>query len=96
MLVLARKINESIRIGENIVLKVIAIQEGQVKIGLEAPIEIKILRQEVYEEVLKNNMQAASARKDDAVNVVKRLSKRAIAGQVNIDGIQSIKQKKQS
>ena len=41
MLVLSRKIDESIMIGDSVVIKVLSIQDGQVKIGIEAPKEVK-------------------------------------------------------
>ena len=44
MLVLARKASEAIKIGDDITVKVIAIRGGQVKIGIEAPSGIRIVR----------------------------------------------------
>jgi carbon storage regulator len=44
MLVLARKATEAIKIGDDITVKVIAIRGGQVKIGIEAPSGIRIIR----------------------------------------------------
>ena len=44
MLVLARKATEAIKIGDDITVKVIAIRGGQVKIGIEAPSGVRILR----------------------------------------------------
>jgi carbon storage regulator CsrA len=46
MLVLARKASEAIKIGEDITVKVIAIRGGQVKIGIEAPSGVRIIRVE--------------------------------------------------
>lgn len=51
MLVLTRKIDESIVIGDSIVLTVLAIEGEQVKIGITAPREVTILRQEVFQAV---------------------------------------------
>jgi len=59
MLVLARKTDESIVIGDNIVVKVVAIENGVVKLGIEAPKDITIMRNELIEEVKASN-QAAS------------------------------------
>lgn len=47
MLVLTRKANERIQLGDNITITVSAIDQGRVKIGIEAPREIKVLRKEI-------------------------------------------------
>jgi carbon storage regulator len=49
MLVLSRKPGESIHIGNNIVLTVVAIRSNQVRIGIQAPEDVRILRQELAE-----------------------------------------------
>jgi carbon storage regulator len=51
MLVLTRKVNESIVIGDSIVFTVLAIEGEQVKIGINAPRDVLILRQEVFQAV---------------------------------------------
>ena len=51
MLVLTRKIDESIVIGDSIVLTVLAIEGEQVKLGINAPREVPILREEVFQAV---------------------------------------------
>ena len=51
MLVLTRKENESIAIGDSIFLTVLAIEGEKVKIGISAPQEVVILRQEVYQAI---------------------------------------------
>jgi carbon storage regulator len=47
MLVLTRKLNEKIVIGEDLVLTVVEIQRGRVRLGFEAPKQISIMRQEL-------------------------------------------------
>lgn len=47
MLVLSRKKNESIRIGDEIIIKVISVKGGGVRLGIDAPIEINIIRSEL-------------------------------------------------
>ncbi|MGI6684018.1 MAG: carbon storage regulator CsrA [Bacillota bacterium] len=58
MLVLSRKINEKIKIGNDIEITVIDVSGDIVKIGIEAPRNVRILRNEVYEEVQKQNREA--------------------------------------
>ena len=50
MLVLSRKVNEKICIGENIVITVTMIDHGKVRLGIEAPKEIAVFRSELLEE----------------------------------------------
>jgi len=60
MLILNRKINESIIIDDRIEIKILEIVDGKIKIGIEAPKEISILRKEIYEEIKDENMQAVN------------------------------------
>ncbi len=73
MLVLSRKFDESIMIGDSVVIKVLSIQDGQVKIGIEAPKDIRILRREIYDEIQRSNAQAAKASKGAAMKAAKML-----------------------
>ncbi|MBN2804897.1 MAG: carbon storage regulator CsrA, partial [Deltaproteobacteria bacterium] len=61
MLVLTRKLNQSIMIGDEIEIKIIDIKQGQVKIGVVAPRNVKVHRSEVYEEIQRENILAAKA-----------------------------------
>jgi len=54
MLVLTRRVGERIRIGENIVLTVTAIDGARVRIGIEAPRSLPILREELYRHGVEN------------------------------------------
>ncbi|MEN4046431.1 MULTISPECIES: carbon storage regulator CsrA [Sulfurimonas] len=65
MLVLARKADESIVIGENIVVKVISVENGVVKLGIDAPKEISIIRNELIEEVKASNKAASLGTVDE-------------------------------
>ncbi|SCL91333.1 carbon storage regulator CsrA [Sporanaerobacter sp. PP17-6a] len=64
MLILTRKKDESILIGKDIKLKIISIEEGKVKIGIEAPKDVEILRKELLDTVEKENISAAESNMD--------------------------------
>ena len=53
MLVLSRKKNESIVIGDNIVITVVEVRGDKVRLGIEAPKEVTVHRREVYEAIKK-------------------------------------------
>jgi carbon storage regulator len=60
MLVLTRRPGESIIVGQNIVVTVIEIKGGQVRIGIDAPREIEVYREEIYEQVRQENLAAVA------------------------------------
>jgi carbon storage regulator len=64
MLVLTRKAGEKIKIGDNVVVNVLSCDGNIVKIGIDAPREITILRMEVLEQVENENIAAAKDVKD--------------------------------
>lgn len=55
MLVLTRKLGETIVIGDNIIIKVVDIHGKQIRLGIEAPSEITIFRGEIYERIQQEN-----------------------------------------
>ncbi|MGC9311450.1 MAG: carbon storage regulator CsrA [Sediminispirochaetaceae bacterium] len=59
MLILSRKKDESIIIGENIEISVVDIKGDQVKIGIKAPKDIKVYRQEVFAAIQRENLAAS-------------------------------------
>ncbi len=61
MLILSRKTNEKIMIGDDISLTIIEIRGDQVKIGIEAPKSVKVFRQEVFEAIQNENRAAAGS-----------------------------------
>jgi carbon storage regulator len=65
MLVLTRKLGESIRIGDDIVIKVVDLDNRQVKIGIEAPRSVAVNREEVYERIQKENVAASTTKDQD-------------------------------
>ena len=75
MLVLKRKAGESIIISNNIEIKIIEIEEGRIKIGIEAPKEVSILRKEVLDETRIENQQSSET-KDIDKSILNRLKKK--------------------
>jgi len=66
MLVLTRKINEKIIIGDDIEIVLVDIGKDQVKIGINAPKSVKVHRWEVYEEIQRENREAAKIKSLDS------------------------------
>lgn len=64
MLVLSRKKGETIKIGDDIEITVVAIGNDQIKLGINAPKQIEILRKELFEDVKDQNEQALHVSKD--------------------------------
>jgi len=51
VLILTRKVGESIMIGDSVEVKILGLRAGQVKIGIEAPKDLKVHREEIYERI---------------------------------------------
>ncbi len=66
MLALARKLNESIMIGNDIEVTLLEIKGDQVKIGISAPKSVPIYRKEIYMQIQDANKEAASQEVDMA------------------------------
>lgn len=62
MLVLSRHRDESIMIGDDIVITIVDIRGDKVRLGIDAPQEIPVHRQEVYDAIQRENAQAADLR----------------------------------
>lgn len=69
MLVLTRRLNESIMIGEDIELTIVAVEGEKVKIGINAPKYVDIHRKEVYLAIQNENNAALNAGKDIIQNL---------------------------
>jgi carbon storage regulator len=59
MLVLSRKLNQAIMIGDNVRVVVVSVDRDQVKLGIDAPRDIPVHRSEVFEEIQRTNRHAA-------------------------------------
>ena len=77
MLVLTRKTNESIIIGDEIAVSVLAVEGDQVRLGITAPREVSIHRREVYEQIRKANEEAAQSSTTDISSALKLLPPRS-------------------
>lgn len=66
MLILTRKSGEGIRIGDSITLKIIEIRGNQVRVGVEAPRNVSVHREEIYELIQTQNESAAEASPESA------------------------------
>jgi carbon storage regulator len=66
MLVLSRQRDESIIIGDNVVVTVVDVRGDKVRLGIQAPREIPVHRREVYEAIQRENQQAAQIDPRDA------------------------------
>ncbi len=73
MLILTRKIGESIRISDNIIVKVVELDNRHVKLGIDAPRSIAVNREEIYERIQKENEAASTSESNSIKNIADRL-----------------------
>lgn len=76
MLVLSRQRDESIMIGDNIVVTIVDIRGDKVRLGINAPSEIPVHRQEVYEAIQRENLQASSLAPEETQGLGKLAARR--------------------
>lgn len=69
VLILTRRVNEQLRIGEEVTIKVISIKGHQIRFGIDAPPHIKVNREEVHKRILKE--------KEDAKKVTSIIKRRS-------------------
>ena len=74
MLVLTRKSNQSIMIGDEIEVSVLAVVGEKVRIGIQAPRDIPVFRKEVYLEIQQESVAAESSARAEVDDALKRLS----------------------
>lgn len=80
MLILTRKLGESITIGDDIKVSVLGIHGRQVRLGIEAPLNIVVHREEIYVKVKEENRKASKSITGDLKDMVS-LIKRKIKGE---------------
>jgi carbon storage regulator len=74
MLVLTRRLGETIVIGDDIIIKIVDIHGKQIRVGIEAPTEVSVYRGEIYDRIMLENKAAAQAASNiDAMKDLKQL-----------------------
>lgn len=91
MLVLSRHRDESIMIGDNIVITIVDIRGDKVRLGIEAPSDIPVHRQEVYEAIQRENRKASQLRPGDTrISVAPIPRAKALSGGLAIAQIRTV------
>jgi carbon storage regulator len=76
MLVLTRKSNQSIMIGDEIEVSILSIMGEKVRVGIQAPRDIPVFRREVYLDIQQENEAAGTSARAEVDDALKRLSSR--------------------
>ena len=74
MLVLTRKRNQSIMIGDDIEVSVLSVAGEKVRIGIDAPRDVPVFRKEVYLEIQQQRLEAGTSAREEVDEALKRLS----------------------
>ena len=72
MLILTRKQGESITIGDEIKITILECQSKHVKLGIVAPKEVKVHREEIFERIQEQNRKAAEMSKDELIQIARK------------------------
>jgi carbon storage regulator len=75
MLILTRKLGESINIGDEIKVTVLECQGKQVRLGIVAPKDVQVHRKEIYDKIQEENKKAAAVSKHSVIEIVQRWRK---------------------
>lgn len=94
MLILTRKLGESITIGDDIKVTVLGIYGRQVRLGIDAPLKVVVHREEIYVKIQNENQKAARTIKEDLANVMQVLKDKIKKGETRGKGSAQIKYKK--
>jgi len=68
MLILTRKLGETIRIGNEIKVTILEARGRQIRIGIDAPPDVTVHREEVYQMIKEQNILAAESGRDDSIS----------------------------
>jgi len=83
MLILTRKLGESIAIGDGIKVTLLEVQGKQVKIGVKAPGNVPIHRQEIYEKIQQENLHATGVSEQDLTRLTRLLGVKPGSGEAS-------------
>jgi len=75
MLVIARKVGEELKIGDNIIIKIVSLEKNQIKIGIDAPRDVSILRMELVKEITNQNKLANQDTDENIIHSLHNLIK---------------------
>jgi carbon storage regulator len=76
LLVLTRKLGEKIQIGDDISIVIMEVKGKQVKLGIEAPANIKVHREEIYQKIQDENIRASNIEITDLSELEKLIDKK--------------------
>lgn len=76
MLILTRRIDEKIKIGEDIIVSILDVEGGTVKIGIDAPRTITILRMEMLEKIQQENIESSHKEVSDITEAAELIKKK--------------------
>lgn len=76
MLVLTRKAGEKVQIGDDITILIMDIKGKQVRLGIDAPSHVKVHREEIYQRIQEENIQASNIDLSDFNTVAELLKKK--------------------
>lgn len=76
MLILTRKLGEVLRIGHNITIQIVDVKGKQIKIGIDAPHDMPIYREEIYEKIQAENRLSSTISMDEFGKLKEALEKK--------------------